>query len=151
MEKVELLQNLQTNHQLLISISKKIQDKGLDTEIIDKKWVLKDVIAHLSFYEREAVNVLKKKSMENNPFYGRSDDDRNEENFTKTQNKSLEEILDNSNKIFTDLYELTSKLSQQELDGSFPGMKKTVGNFIAGESYGHYPDHIPKLQKRFNV
>lgn len=151
MEKDELLQNLKSNHQLLISVSKKIQDKGLDNEIIDKKWVLKDVLSHLSLYEREAVNVLKMKSMENNSFYSRTDDDRNEENFTKTHDKSLQDILESSNEIFNDLYTLTSKLNQQELDGSFSGMKKTVGEFIAGESYRHYPDHIPKLQKRFNV
>lgn len=151
MNKAELLQNLKSQHDLLNNVSKKIQEKGLANEIIDKKWVLKDVISHLSLYEREAVNVLKKKSMENNSFYTRSDDDRNEENFTKTHVKRLQEITDSANKIFKELYSETEKLSQEELDISFPGMKKTVGNFIAGESYGHYPDHIPKLQQRFIV
>ncbi len=151
MHKAELLQNLKAQHELLISVSKKIQEKGLENEIIDKKWVLKDVISHLSLYEREAVNVLKKKSMEDNPFYTRSDDDRNEENFTKTHAKSLKEITENANKTFKELYSETEKLNQPELDSSFLGMKKSVGNFIAGESYAHYPDHIPKLQKRFNI
>ena len=132
MHKAELLQNLKAQHELLISVSKKIQEKGLENEIIDKKWVLKDVISHLSLYEREAVNVLKKKSMEDNPFYTRSDDDRNEENFTKTHAKSLKEITENANKTFKELYSETEKLNQQELDSSFLGMKKSVEESILG-------------------
>ena len=151
MEKSELLLNLKTEHDKLFSVATAILDKGLENEIIDKKWILKDTISHLTLYEREAVKVLKNKTAENNSFYTRTDDDRNEENFEDTHNKSLKEILEESNKIFKELVAETEKLSQEELDKTFPGMKKTLGNFIAGESYGHYPDHIPKLHERFNV
>ena len=151
MQKNELLAHLQSDYDTLMSVTQAIQAKGLENDIIDTKWVLKDVLSHLSLYEREAANALKKKTLENNSFYKRTDDDRNEENFNATHNKSFQELLDNSNKVFKDLYSEIEKLTQEELDGKFPGMTRPVWQFIVGQSYGHYPDHIPKLQKRFNV
>ncbi len=151
MKKAELLAKLKEEYNILMTVTKAIQSKGMENDIIDKKWVLKDVLSHLSLYEREAVKVIQNKTLENNSFYKRTDDDRNEENFNVTHNKSLQEIIEESNKVFNDLYNETEKLSQDQLDGIFPGMNKTVSQFISGESYGHYPDHISKLQKRFNV
>ena len=151
MQKQELLENLKTEHDKLEDVVKKIQFMGVENEIIDKKWVLKDVISHLSMYEREAVKILKKKTIENNIFYTRTDDDRNEENFTATHGTNLQEIIESANSVYNELYNETDKLTQKELDSKFPGMSQTVGNFIAYQSYGHYPDHIPKLQKRFSV
>jgi len=151
MNKAELLAKLKAEYDILMTVTKAIQSKGMENDIIDKKWLLKDVISHLSLYEREAVKVLQNKTVENNSFYKRTDDDRNEENFNATHNKSLQKIIEESNRVFKDLYNETEKLSQEELDEMFPGMNKAVSQFISGESYGHYPDHISKLQKRFSV
>lgn len=150
-QKRELLDLLKREHENLFTVANTIQEKGLENEIVDKKWVLKDVISHIMLYEREAVKVLKKGSIENNNFYSRTDDDRNEENFQKTHSKSLEEILADAHEIYKGLLLETEKLGPIELDSIWPGMKRPVKLFIIGESIGHYDDHIPKIQKRFNI
>lgn len=151
MQKSELLQNLKERHDHMMSLVKKIQASGKENEIIDKKWFVKDSISHCIFYEDKMIDVLKKKTVEGNSFYKRSDDDRNEENFKATHNLSLQEIVKKANTIYKDLNKAIENLTQEEIDSKFPGMTRTVADFIAGQSFGHYDDHIPVLQKRFNV
>ena len=150
--KIQLLNNLKVKHGQLKTIYKVIQSKKQENEIIGNKWVLKDVLAHLSYYNTECVNVLKTKSVENKVFYHKSDDERNDEIYNETHNKSLKEIQENTEKIYNELVKEISKLSDPELANTFPGIKnnRTVSDFIAGESYGHYDDHIPLLKKKFN-
>lgn len=151
MTKTELLQNLRDRHDRLLTIVKVLQDKGLDNEIINKKWVVKDVVSHVIFYENEMVKVLKNKTLENNTFYTRSDDDRNDENFNATHNLSLEEIIFRANRVYNEMYSVIELMSDEELNTKFPGMKSEVAKFIEYQSFAHYDEHIPILEKRFNV
>ena len=44
----------------------RIKEQGLDNEIILENWYLKDVIAHISRYDKEIVDALEKKSTSEN-------------------------------------------------------------------------------------
>ena len=132
MLKTELLENLQNKRDKLNKVVNQIKEQGSENEIIEKKWYLKDVIAHISYYENEVVKVLPAKSMEGKVFWKKADDERNKEIYAETTNFSLLEITDRANQIFNDLFQETTNLSQNELDNPFPGMKRHIDDFIAG-------------------
>jgi hypothetical protein len=77
-----------------------ISERGLNTEIIQKNWYLKDVIAHISWYDKQIVDALMKRSILENKFIFMSFQDRNALIYNNSQEKTLSELLKESRTIF---------------------------------------------------
>ncbi|MFW9778150.1 MAG: DinB family protein [Candidatus Heimdallarchaeota archaeon] len=132
---------------------KTLIDNGYANEIIKDKWTLKDVIAHIYWYEFEIVNALRQKSIKNIKFWNESIRKRNSFIFSQTNGLSLEKILVEANKTFTNLIIEIEKLSNDDLKSRsfFKDSRKTVFRLIMGNSTDHYREHDYKLIKRFNL
>ncbi|NHJ47655.1 MAG: DinB family protein [Asgard group archaeon] len=129
--------------------------KGLENEMYSKKWSIKDVIAHITWYDKALLKALKKKSIVDSDFWSLSIDDRNEMIFNNTQEKSFNELLKESKETFDALIEEISKLSDEELNSEDyikrePG-KRITWDFIGGNNFWHYEDHEDALIELFNM
>lgn len=151
MEKSELISNLKNERTHLDDLFAEIEENNLTNEIIETKWTLKDVIFHISNYEKEVNIILSKKALIDRPFWKKADDERNKDIYEQTKSKTLVEAKVFAQKTFSELLSLTNTLTQEELNSVFPGMTRQIGEFIVSLTYGHYEEHVSKLKAKFNL
>ena len=129
--------------------------KGLEKEKISEKWFLKDSIAHISWYEKELLNALENRSIADSEFWNMSIQDRNDMIFQKTQEKSLEGIIEESKSIFDALITKIESLSNEELNSDVYIKRKSdsriTWDFIGGITFWHYEDHEDLLIELFDL
>ena len=90
--------------------------RGLGMEFISKKWRIKDVIAHITWYDKEILKAIENKSIVESKFWNLSIDDRNEMIFKNTQEKTLDEVVKESKSTFDNLILKIEELSNEELN-----------------------------------
>ena len=149
--KRDLLHSLKIERTQLNNLFQDIINKGFADQIIEQNWTLKNVIVHVSYYEKEVVLLLQDRDIGKHPFWKTSIEIRNKEIFNSTHEKPLDTILTEANIIFNDLVTFVKKMTEDELDSIFKGMTRSIGSFIFDLSVGHYHEHDHKLIKRFNL
>ena len=77
-----------------------IFDKGLKNEKLSNKWFVKDILCHITRYDEEILKALKTKSIAESKFWNVSISERNEMIFNETQDLSVDEIREESIKVF---------------------------------------------------
>ena len=135
----------------IASIFAKQQENGL----ISQKWYLKDVIAHITWYEKELLDVLEKKSMAESEFWNMGIEERNDMIFDNTQNQTLNDLLIESKTTFDDLVGKIQTISDDDLN-SDTYIKRKEGtrithDFIGGITFWHYEDHEDALIDLFDL
>ncbi|MHA1991022.1 MAG: DinB family protein [Candidatus Hodarchaeales archaeon] len=137
------------------SIINTVIDKGLDNEIISVNWCLKDVISHVTWYEKEIINAIKVKSIVEIEFFNMTIDDRNDLIFKNTHEQNLDDVLKESNSIYDNLIYEIEKLTDEELNSDTSIKRKSdkriAHDFIAGNTFYHYEDHEDALIERFDL
>ena len=155
LKKETLLKKLRYKRTQWDSTIDKIIKKGLENEIITKKWILKDIISHITWYEKELIKAIEDKTIAESEFWNMSYDERNELIYNETKEKTLEEILKESATINKILLEKIEKLSDEELNSDVFIKRKTntrvTHNFIGGITFWHYEDHEDVLIDRFDL
>lgn len=119
--------------------------KGLEKEMISEKWYVKDVIAHITWYDKELLEALENRSIAKSEFWNMSVEDRNKMIFDKTQDKTLDEILIESKSVFAALITKIEMMSNEELNSDVYIKRKSgtrvTWDFIGGITFWHYEDH----------
>jgi len=122
-------------------------------------WGLKDVVAHVSAYERWLVELfaavkcgqLPAPSILNDPDL----DKRNAVVYAANRDKSVDEVLADSREVFAKLVAALEDLPEGQLvnekDTAWyiePFWKEAmpVWEAVEGDSYGHYHEHIPTIR-----
>lgn len=128
---------------------------NLENEKISQKWYLKDIIAHITWYEKELLFALEHKSIVESEFWNMKVDERNNVIFTKTQENTLSDILTDSTKVFNNLIAKVEDLTHEDLNSeNFVERKegtRITHDFIGGISFWHYEDHEDALIDRFDL
>lgn len=114
-------------------------------------WSLKDVIAHITWYEREMINLLETKDFTtSSDLWELPTKERNAIIHESVKNLSLDQVVKDSVIIFDRFIELAAELSSDELNNPnhFPGMPKEWKplDVIASNTYEHYIKHMPKTE-----
>jgi uncharacterized protein (TIGR03083 family) len=113
-------------------------------------WTLKDVIAHIAWYEREMVNMIKAKAFVGSSHWELPTDPRNDVIYAENKDRSLDEILRKARQTHDDLVLQLASLSDEDLHdpARFPGMPADwqPWSVIASNTYEHYEDHIPQAK-----
>ena len=137
------------------SIIKKIIMKGLEKKRISNKWYVKDVICHITWYDKKILKALETKSIVESTFWNVSIDERNEMIFKETQDLSLDEILEESQNVFIKLINKIKELSDDELNSDDyikrKSDKRITWDFIGANNFWHYEDHEDALIQQFNL
>jgi len=155
MKKKTLLKKLRYRRKHWDSIVDVIIKKGLEKEKISEKWYVKDAIAHITWYEKELIEALENKSIAESVFWNMSVEDRNDMIFDKTQDKTLDEILNESKSIFDALIIKIEMMSNEELNSDVYIKRKSgtrvTWDFIGGITFWHYEDHEDLFIERFDL
>jgi uncharacterized protein (TIGR03083 family) len=114
-------------------------------------WSLKDIIAHITWHEREMVGLIKAHALVGSELWNLPTDERNDAIYEEVKNLPLEQVLEESAAVYKQLIEALPSLSDDDLVNpeDFTGMPPDwkPGNVIAQNTYEHYEGHIPDVQR----
>ncbi len=114
-------------------------------------WSVKDIIAHLTWFEREMLELVKRHALEGSDLWNLPTDERNAAIYSEIRGQSLEQVLEESNQVYNQLIALLPSLTNQDLTdpGSFPGMPPDWQPWmiIADNTYEHYQHHILDIER----
>jgi uncharacterized damage-inducible protein DinB len=115
-------------------------------------WSIKDVIAHITWYERAMVRMLKAQSFEESKYWDLSLEERNALIFEENKDLSLETVMETSQQVFTALIEQLEALPEEALNDPayFPWMPADwkPWQVIASNTYEHYEGHIALAEQK---
>jgi hypothetical protein len=127
----------------------------MENEPVTSKWILKDVIAHISWYEKELLDGLQKQSIADSTFWNADVKTRNAMIFEKTQDLTLAELLTESKSIFERLLKEIETISDDDLNSDVYIKRKegtrVTHDFIGGLTFWHAEEHEDVLIDIFDL
>lgn len=157
MDKQELIGAMMAGRTRLGALLARVDQFQMEETALYNLWSVKDLLAHLGFWERRAVTIYQTlvSGKNPNPIAGEdgSLDEVNALAFTANHDHPIAVVRMEEEAAYADLFALAQAASQAELfDGSYFTWTKGTPFFevIANNSYGHYEEHLPFLEEWIN-
>jgi hypothetical protein len=113
-------------------------------------WSVKDVIAHVAWYEREMVNLLEAHALVGSDLWDLPLEQRNAAIYAVNRDRPLRDVLAEAVLVSQDLLRLLPTLSEADLTDAtrFPGMPLdwVPWEVIASNTLEHYSDHLTDIR-----
>jgi hypothetical protein len=113
-------------------------------------WSVKDVIAHVSWYEREMVLLLETRALTDSELWNLPPNDRNKAIYEEGKDLPLEQVRTDSNQLFERLWALISELADEDLMDSarIDQMPDDLEPWqvLASNTFEHYQEHVPDIR-----
>src|SRR3972149_1809130 len=77
------------------------------------EWSVKDMIAHITWFEREMVGVLRARALVGSDLWNLPHDERNAAIFERNRHRPLSDVLAEAQQVFPQLVELVQSLDDQ--------------------------------------
>ena len=113
-------------------------------------WSGKDIVAHVIWYEREMVGMLKSRVLAGSNLWAHPVHERNAAVHEEIKDLSLQEVRAWDDRTFPALIEQLERLPEEAyVDASYfermPG-EWVPWQVIAGNTFEHYPEHLPAIR-----
>src|SRR5262245_35387217 len=113
------------------------------------EWSIKDLVAHVTWFEREMVNMLRKRALAGSDLWNLPQDERNAAIYAENRDRTPGEVLDEARRVYAELRELLTSVTSEDLadPGRFRDMPPTwiPWRVLAENTYEHYRDHLKQL------
>ena len=147
----KLIDTVQSERANWEAMLKQIDPDRLTLPSVAGSWSVKDIIAHIAWFEREMIDLIKGRALEGSELWNLPTDERNAAIYEENHELSLTQVMDESAQVFQQLLELLPTLSDEDLTtpGNFLNMPPDwhPGDIIAQNTYEHYQQHIPDLKR----
>ena len=151
MNKEEVITRVKTERSRWSDIIARMDDDMMLKPGVERHWSVKDILAHVVWYEREIVGVLRARAFVGSDLWALPLDERNAGVYEETRNMTLEEVRAESARVFPQLLEQLEALPEDAYGNAacFPGMPAEWEPWfiIAGNTFNHYPDHTQSLKQ----
>ena len=151
MDKSEFMSLIRTERQRWEELLARVPPERMETPGVTGDWSVKDLIAHISWHEREMVGLVRARALVGSELWNLPLNERNAEIFEQHRQLSLQDVLAEANRVFPEIMEELEKLSDEDLNdpARFPGMPPDwqPWSVIASNTYEHYQDHILELRE----
>lgn len=108
-------------------------------------WSVKDLIAHITWSEKEMVGMLKARALVGSELWNLPTDERNAAVFEENRYRRLTDVLAEAQQVYQQLMDAVKTLSDEELvdPDRFRGMPADwmPWQILAGSSFAHYREH----------
>ena len=150
MDKVTFIGRLQqTRAQWEAALAQVNEQRMLEPGVVGT-WSVKDLIAHVSWYEREMVPIIHLHLFTGSQWWMLSPDERNALIYQQNSQRPMQEIVHEGQRSYTDLLEAMHHLSDEDLNdpSHFKDMPEdwVPWQIFAANSFEHYQDHLPALR-----
>lgn len=115
------------------------------------EWSLKDVIAHITWHEREMVGLVEAHALVGSELWNLPTDERNAAIQKQVKELPLEQVLEEAEAVHQQLLELLPTFSDEDLvkAANFPNMPPDwlPGDILAQNTYEHYEQHRADVER----
>jgi len=159
MTKLEFLDTMRSEHERWEALLAQVDDAQMLQPGVAGDWSVKDLVAHVTAYERGLVEWLEAASRGQSLAFPDLDhpdvDYRNAVIFSENQNRPWHDVLLESEQVFQRLLQLVEALPEEELtDAQITEWfvtprwheRRALWKCIADDSFKHYRQHIPDIR-----
>ncbi len=118
-------------------------------------WSVKDVVAHVAWFEREMVGMLRARALEGSDLWDLDQDARNAVVYEQNRDRPLDDVLAEARQVYAELLPLLEGMSEEEYTDAwcFRGMPPAWApwSVIAGNTWEHYEAHMPAIRAALEV
>ncbi len=151
--KADVLEALRAEHSQWENLLAEVGAARMTTPILASWWTVKDIITHITWYERQTTEALQADTGGGRArewLWELTADKRNAFLYTEYRDQPLAEARAATDQAFAQLVATVEALSEQEIRNprSFPNMPPGwhIWHFIARHSYEHYRQHRPAIR-----
>jgi hypothetical protein len=113
-------------------------------------WSVKDILAHITWHEREMLNVIQEHALVSSELWDLPLDQRNAIIYSQNKGRALKDVQDESATVFKSLMQALPSLTEEDLHdpSRFPDMPPDwqPWDLFAQNTYEHYEDHLADLR-----
>ncbi|MTI95865.1 MAG: ClbS/DfsB family four-helix bundle protein [Firmicutes bacterium] len=128
----------------------RVDEKDMNTPGVCGQWSVKDILAHISWYEREMAEMFTNLTLEGSSLWELPQDERNEAIFKEYRFKSLDEVLQMYRSGFAQLLSTVEVVEPKALldPNLIEGMPADWDPMLilASNTWGHYPQHYGHIE-----
>jgi uncharacterized damage-inducible protein DinB len=155
LSKTQLLAELRAARAEWDALLAEIPRERMEQSGVEGKWSVKDIIAHVTWSEREMVSVLQKRALvgadpRSDELWRLSNDERNAVVVAQHRQRTLDDVLQDAQRTYEALLAAIQSLSDEDLNDArrFKDMPADwqPWRVLAGNSYIHYPDHARSIR-----
>jgi hypothetical protein len=150
MKKHTFLELIRLTHDQLETALKELTLQQWETPGSSEGWGIKEIVAHITWYEAEMIKVLETRSLHGSDWWDLPLDKRNELIHQSYLTKTPRSVIDGENETYRKMMDLLELLSEHDLNdpGAFAGMPAEwkPWSVIASNTNEHYPEHIRQIK-----
>ncbi len=117
---------------------------------VEGEWSVKDIVAHVTWYECEMVSVVQARALVGSDLWGLPLEARNAGVFAEIRNRPLPEVLTETYTVFQQLMAGLQTLTGEDLNEASHFTEMPLEwkpwQVIASNTYEHYPDHLRAIR-----
>jgi uncharacterized damage-inducible protein DinB len=150
MNKFQLLENIQNARAAWETALAQLGEVQMLSPGASSEWSIKDVIAHLTWHDREMLSLMQTHVLAGSEMWGWPLNERNYAIYLANRDRPLPEVCQEAQQVFSDLLESLETLEEEDLHdpARFSGMPAdwVPWELIAENTCEHYQDHLPEAQ-----
>ena len=151
MEKSELIRRIGTARRGWDELLGRVDDGLALRPGAEGELSAKDLVAHVTWYEREVVKMLRSRTMEGSGLWALGPDERNAAIHEQARGMSLEGVRAESARVFAALIRQLELLPEEAYHDASRFMDMPNDwepwKLIAGNTIWHYPDHTGAIRR----
>jgi len=151
MDKPTFLEKLRTSRARWEAALARLDQSQMETPGKAGPWSVKDIIAHLIWFEREMVGLLNARALVGSALWNLPQDERNAAIYAENRQRPLYQVLAEAPKVYRQMLAGVEGLSDEELNDPkrFINMPEdwVPWEILAQNSYEHYDAHLPDIEK----
>ena len=151
MDKRVFIERIESERQLWDELLSRVSDDQMQKPGVEGDWSVQDILAHVTWYEREMVGMLKSRTLTGSDWWALPLEDRNTAVHDEIMNMSLEEVRAEVAWVFPALIEQLELLPQEALEdpSHFEHMlaEWAPSDVIGSNTFRHYPEHTESIQQ----
>lgn len=150
MDKAEVLSSFDSARARLDAALDQVSRERMVAPGAAGEWSVKDIVAHITWAEREMLGVLRQRAMVGSDHWNLSQDARNAAVYAENRDRLLDDVLGEARQVAATLRAEIERLSDEELNSptliaDIPG-GLMPWQLLAGNSWAHYEEHLPAAQ-----
>jgi len=114
-------------------------------------WTVKDILAHITWHEREMIELVRAKVFDGSPLWNEPTEVRNQAIYREHKDLPLVAVLADHESVHAEMMALLRDLNEADLNvpGRIAQMPKewNLALILGDNTWEHYPDHVGPLRE----
>ena len=151
MDKREFIDRVKSERERWDELMSRVPDDLMLKRGVEGDWSAKDILAHVMWYEREMIGMLKSRALAGSDWWALPLEERNNAVHGEVSRMSIEEARTEATRVFPALVEQLELLPEEALNdpAHFEGMPAewAPSDVIGSNTLRHYPEHTESIQR----